>query len=824
MTARTLTRNARALTLAILPLTNLLFLGAGQVAKQHVVPGWVKGPLIDPAAPYAPENAMVLFSVAACVLLDVYVATLVVWRSRRAARPYMPFAAMALAFGVAEAGLRGWLSVEQVTYFRPHATLHWQVRPNLNDFPNQNADGTITTNSDGMRNVTVSHEKAPDEYRVLILGDSSNFGHGVANDEVWSAQLEAMLAGKISGKRVEVLNGACPGWTTFQAVEFLRTTGMAYHPDLVIAGFNNDPGPEYFGDKQRIPSPLVGSLNNVLFGSETYLLGREVVLSAARQLFPAPNVHYVARLAGEKPEYGRLDPSESATLVPRVPLADFLDNIATLNDMGKASNFAFIWINMPINRQLPELVERYVNVSYRAAVAKLAQERRFSLIDVDARWLRTREHGLAIPTHVFHPSAVGHRRFAQQVGHELLSAGLLPGSTGNIEIGGPPPSPTEATLRLAWSTMTPLHAYVGTVLEAHPELAEKHGLSVELHPYASGGPQGEDFAKGALDAVFTCVVPAVQMVNSRPDTRIVASPGSLGRVAVIARKGTNKLGELAGKRVAFVAGSTSAMDWATWGSGLHAVDVELKNEELEPALADGRVDAIVTWDPWVEQVLQDAPGERAIIAERDFRSDLAISAPWATYEKGRGKRLVSLISDALTFAAGDRKHWDAVVAERSGLPLSVVTAVANRNAILAGKATAEDVALAITEVDHTLLGRALSFVPTHNLTYATLVAPELLEGTLTLRRDAAAASAGPVGGPPPKGSAPKVKPAAVDAPPRAPGAVPQGPADQGGIPPGPAGTATGRARGGSQGTAPTATPPPSAAAPSPPPNPTATPF
>ncbi len=751
-------RTSRWLAAGILPLVNVAILGAAQFVRQHVVPGWVKGPLIDPAAPYSPENAIVLFSVATCIMLDVYVISLVWWRTRRAANAWVPIVAMAAAFASAETAMRAWLEVEQVTYFRPHPTLHWQVRPNLTDFPNASGGGTITTNADGMRNVTVSRAKAANEYRILILGDSSNFGHGVENTEVWSYAMEGLLAGKMPGKRIEVLNGACPGWTTFQAVEFLRERGLSYHPDLVIAGFNNDPGPEYFGDKQRIPSRPVRLANTVLFRFETYLLGREVLLSAARLLVPAPSVHYIAREAGERPEYGKIAAAGAATLVPRVPLPEFLNNVATLHAIAKEEGFGFMWINMPINRLLPDLVERYVNYEYRTEVAKMAGEKGFPVIDVDARWLRTREQGLAIPAHVHHPAANGHLRIAEQVGHELVSGGFLPGTNGpgtngTVEVGGPPASPTEATLRFAWSTMTPLHAYVGTVLEAHPELIAKHDLTLELHPYASGGPQGEDVAKGALDAFFTCEVPAIQMVDSRADVRIVASAGSLGRVAVLTRRGTSAtLADLAGKRVGFSQGSTTAMDWEVWGAGLGATAVDLKTDALEPALAAGSVDAIVTWDPWVESILAGAPSAYVVLAEREFRSDLAVSVPWATYEPGRAQRLVELVTDALTVGAADRPRWDAVVAKRSGLPLRVVTAVANRNAILGNRATWADMALALTDLDKTLLSRALTFTRVRDLTYATLVAPELLEGTLHVRRDATGRA--PPAKRPAKGSAP----------------------------------------------------------------------
>lgn len=787
-----MSRTTRALALLlVLAVLNTAFVGAGAWLSETVVPSWKKGPLIDPAAPYSPENAVVLTSVGLCIVLDTYVAALVLARRLLKQRWWQPLVAMGLALVVGEAAARTWLHFEQITYFRPHPTLHWEVRPNLEHFENVSGGGRISTNDDGMRNVTVPREKAPDEFRILILGDSSNFGHGVDEHEVWSWQLEEILADKVPGKRVEVLNGACPGWTTYQAVEFMKLRGLAYHPDLVIAGFNNDPGPDYLGDEARRVGGAVGALNGLLWKSESYLLAREVVLSTARRFFPAPDEHYTARKAGEQPSYGKLSTDESQGLVPRVSKEQFLHNIETLFRGGAEGGYQFAWINMPINRAEPELYARYVNMDYRTSLAEMAKADGFPIFDVDARWLRTREPELHIVGHVHHPSAKGHRRLAEQVAHELVADGLLPGATGDIPIDGWPPSPTEETLRLGISTFTPVHAHVAAVLAAMPELAAKHGLVVEPHGYLSGGPQGDDVARGALDAFFTCEVPAVQMVGSRTDVRIVASPGTLGRVAVLARAGEMTSVEgLRGRKVGLAPGSTTDLDWQAWGQGLGSQVVPLKTDQLVAALDAREVDAIVAWDPWVEDVLQSHAGKIVVLTERPFRSDLAVSIPWSTYEPGRARRLVDLVREALTVAAADRPRWDAEVAKLSGWSLPVVKAVADRNEILAGKADATAVRMDMTRMDQEILARALAFVRIPDLTYASLVDPGLLDGRVALRRYSPTAEfnpgseptgvgpgKGPVPGkgpPPGKGGPPgKGPPPAGKGPPPPNGATPQ---------------------------------------------------
>lgn len=767
---------------------NLSILAVAWFFRQTVAPGWKKGPLIDPASPYAPENAMVLFAFAACVFLDVYVLVLAAWRRRGAPR-WAPWAALALAAGVSEAGVRGWLVYDMVTYFRPHPTLHWVVRPNLHDFDNLKGGGRIDTNADGMREVTVPREKPDGEYRVLVLGDSSNFGHGVEGDEVWSSVLGTLVP------KVTVLNGATPGWTTYQAVEFLRETGLAYRPDMVIAGFNNDPGPEYISDRDRVPGGAVRAANRLLFRFETYLLTREVLLSIVRH----GSAQYVKRDAGDEPLYGKLSAEESAGLIPRVSLDDFRANLAALDELAPE----LVWVNMPINRSEPELVERYVNPTYREAARTLAEERGFRLVDVDMRWLRTRETGLFQDGHVFHPNAAGHRRMAEQIAQEVFEPSQV--------VSGPPPAPTEATLRFGISSLTPVHAHVLAVLRAMPELAEEHGLELALGDYASGKTQGDDVAKGALDAFFTCEVPAIQMLEGRTDVRAVAAPGSLGRIAVVAR-GVSEIAGLRGRKVGLAPGSTPAMDWRTWGASAGADVVEHGTDELFAALEDGRIDAAVSWDPWVEDWLRKDPSLK-VLAEREFRSVLAVSVPWSTYEAGRGRRLVALVEDALRVAAADRPRWDAAVATLSGWPVEVVRAVADRNVILRDGAGS----LGWTDADTQGLQRAAAFAAAGRVRGPELVGLELLDGQWPAPRVAAGKGGPgkrPPGPPPPGAKGPRPGPGGQGpgglGGPQGPGGPgpggPGGPQGPGGPPPGPAGAGAAPGVGAPQGGEPTPRP------------------
>ncbi len=690
---------------ALLGGLNGLVILAAWLASRLVIPSWMKGPLIDPAAPYAPENALVLTAVSTCILLDIYVSGLFFVRRRWGRVRGAPIVLLLLGVLAAEGAMRGWIAVDSITYFRPHPTLHWQVRPNLHDFENNKDAGRISTNADGMRGVEAPRRKEPGEFRILVLGDSSNFGHGVEDDEMWSSALEDLLSSRSPDHPIRVLNGACPGWTTYQAIVFLDEIGLAYEPDLVIAGFNNDPTPDYLGDEQRLAPEAIRGINRWLWRSEVYLLARETVLATLRLFHPPAELPYSARLAGQEPKYGALTQDEAESLVPRVPLEQFLANLTALQEKGAEEGFELVWIDMPINRSLPDLMDRYVAPTYRQAAEELARDRGFLLVDVDGTFSRYPPGSLHIGGHVFHPNAVGHALMASQVADALTAAGMLPGITGEPGAASGASAPSPETLRIGISSFTPIHAHIAAVLRERPDLLP--GTELELTLYASGATQGRAVAAGSLDAYLTCAVPAAHMLASFPPSTAVASPGELGRIALLARRDrAQKLEDLAGLRVGLVEGSTPAMVWEDWGATLDVEVVPSRTDELEEALLDGRIDAAVSWDPWVEAWQQRAPGELIVLAEQPFWSLLAVSEDWSRLEGASSEAVVAAMRQALKLAASDREHYDAVAAAMSGWDLPVVSAVADRNRFLGGRS---DEPLAPNPAAADELGRSVRF-------------------------------------------------------------------------------------------------------------------
>lgn len=113
----------------------------------------------------------------------------------------------------------------------------------------------VSINSIGLRGPEVP-PKAPNEVRVLFMGDSFPFGIGVAAEDALPAQLEARLDEHASpGIDYRVLNMGVVSYNSTQEARQLEELGVGLKPDLVVLAFAvNDIEPVmWVFDKRRSP-------------------------------------------------------------------------------------------------------------------------------------------------------------------------------------------------------------------------------------------------------------------------------------------------------------------------------------------------------------------------------------------------------------------------------------------------------------------------------------------------------------------------------------------------------------------------------------------
>lgn len=151
---------------------------------------------------------------------------------------------------------------------------------------------------------------------------------------------------------------------------------------------------------------------------------------------------------------------------------------------------------------------------------------------------------------------------------------------------------------------------------------EKHGLDITVSNFTSGKQCLDTVVGGGADIATTAEAPvtAAAMAN-QPIAFVAGMEYSDLKTVVAAKAGIKSKADLRGKKIAFTAGTGSEVYTATLlkSAGLTSGDVTLVNlrpQEMLPALAAGSIDAFNTWEPHIANA-KKALGEAS--AELDTR-------------------------------------------------------------------------------------------------------------------------------------------------------------------------------------------------------------
>ena len=179
-----------------------------------------------------------------------------------------------------------------------HPTRLWVQAPNARfQLPEH---GALVTNELGLRDDPVRIPKPASEHRILSLGESSTWGHGVRREETYSAQLETMLSQ--AGRTVNVINAGVPAWTIQQSAVYLAEEGARLQPDTVLIYHQtNDFLPTGAIDTHN---PLVKLTTSDRGAHRASSTARSAAPCAVRQpSLPGPSQHHAAHAVG--PPEGR---------------------------------------------------------------------------------------------------------------------------------------------------------------------------------------------------------------------------------------------------------------------------------------------------------------------------------------------------------------------------------------------------------------------------------------------------------------------------------------------------------------------------------------
>jgi len=212
-------------------------------------------------------------------------------RRRRVRRVGAFLLVLAAQFGIFEAALRTWGSSEAAPAFQGLFTgdeaTGYRLQPGARvRFTTSEFSTDIAINSRGVRDDEEIGPKAPNERRIVILGDSLVLSVQVPFGETFGELLEHRLNAEQSQYRYRVINAGVQGYGPVEELLFFRTVARAFEPDLVIATlFVGNDAEEAVASEGRLTGggqPAVQSLGEDLTTWLRRVVRRSMVLQILR--------------------------------------------------------------------------------------------------------------------------------------------------------------------------------------------------------------------------------------------------------------------------------------------------------------------------------------------------------------------------------------------------------------------------------------------------------------------------------------------------------------------------------------------------------------
>ena len=211
------------------------------------------------------------------------------------------------------------------------------------------------------------------------------------------------------------------------------------------------------------------------------------------------------------------------------------------------------------------------------------------------------------------------------------------------------------------------------------------GLAVELQRHTSGAAALASALEGRADLATAGDTPLTFTALKGTPFSIVATIFSAGKAhGMVARRdrGIVSAADLAGKAIGTTLGTdghfvTGVMLSANGLPLTAARLVNLKPEELAGALADGTVDAIASWEPWIGKS-SAALGDNAAVFRTDsgflFNFSLAGRKVWVDENQDLVRRLLRALLRAADLAESDPAGTQALVVKATGADPAVFAA------------------------------------------------------------------------------------------------------------------------------------------------------
>ena len=288
------------------------------------------------------------------------------------------------------------------------AFLMWFPKPNY-------SDGDININSQGFRDKEYEVKKDKNVFRILCLGDSSTFGHGVQLQDTYHTLLENRLNKEFGQSRIrfEIINAGVTGYTSCQGLSLYKIKGFKYKPDIVTFyfGINERKKIFYISDKQimhhDVPAAVKAAIeNNLLLKLHSYRLLRNFIVNVL--------------------SIGKNNIGEN---VPRVSLEDFKENILELNRLCKKNGSLLLLISPPYSKLKDLRGNLLIDIDfipYRELLENISKKHNIPLVSIPEMTEESPGDTTPFFLDTVHPNQLGHRIIMGRLYDYLVTNKLLP--------------------------------------------------------------------------------------------------------------------------------------------------------------------------------------------------------------------------------------------------------------------------------------------------------------------------------------------------------------------------------------------------------------
>lgn len=246
-------------------------------------------------------------------------------------------------------------------------------------------------------------EPAPGVARVISLGTSSTWGHGidVSTGMDYPTVLEALLSERMPEQRVEVINAAVRGSSVARLLRIFRESLLTFQPDIVTLSV-------YFNDAfyltQVDEDAYLTRIGQTDYAHGLLERGREMIRSDRHQRIA--NTIWKSMEEGKRDSIGAWREVMDDTEVTSPP-ERFESSIRAFAELGREHGFQLVLIKEPIRNDQ----RRLWRDEFRAVMDRLGEE--FNLPVVDPTEALAAGGGRKLFMDEVHPLPRGHRIMAE---------------------------------------------------------------------------------------------------------------------------------------------------------------------------------------------------------------------------------------------------------------------------------------------------------------------------------------------------------------------------------------------------------------------------